>query len=334
MWRDPLVIGFLLALGGVIFINGWTDAPTAIATCVCAGAMDEKRAAMLAALFNLFGIGISFAVSPAVSATVGGLVTLPQKDTPRGLAVLLCGLLATGLWAVAAWFFGLPTSESHGLLAGLSGAAMAWVGARSLNGGAWRLVFVGLGISILGGLLAGGLSWWLVGRGTGNGRDTERRMKRCLTAGAAAMALMHGAQDGQKFVGVWLLAATAVGDRGGRILPVSVLLCALLMGAGTMLGGGRIIRTLGEKLIQTGYREGFAADVGAAVCLLVLTLFGMPVSTTHTKTAALMGVGAAKGRGRLHAVTAAKMLGAWLLTFPACFGVGYFLMMGLLRVLG
>ena len=329
-----LLLCVLMALGGVVFVNGWTDAPTAIATCVCAGAMTERKAAMLAALCNLLGIGLSFAACPAVSATVEGLVTLPNSNPVMGLSVLLCGLVATGLWAVAAWFFGIPTSESHGLLAGLSGAALAWGGRESLNGDAWLLVVFGLGFSLLGGLLFGGASWWLTGRWTKDGRDTERRMKGCLVAGAAVMALMHGAQDGQKLMGIWLLSTALVGDGEAKNVALAVLMCALLMGAGTLLGGGRIIRTLGVELVKTGYREGFAADVGASICLLILTLLGIPVSTTHTKTAALMGVGAAKGRGRLRAVTAAKLLGAWLLTFPACFGVGYALMVGIRRILG
>lgn len=323
---NPFLFCVLASVGAVVFINGWTDAPTAIATCVCSGAMSERRAAVLAAFCNLVGIALSFLISPAVAATVEDLVSLPGQEGSGGLSVLLCAMLATGLWAVTAWFFGLPTSESHGLLAGLSGAAVAYGGVTSLNGGAWLRVLWGLILSVLGGIVIGGISWGVIGARHREGTEAERSMKRCLTVGAAVMALMHGAQDGQKFVGIWLLALTPFGDTTPAVTVTAVIACALLMGTGTLLGGGRIIRTLGERLMKTGYREGFSADVGAALCLLVLTLLGMPVSTTHTKTAALMGVGAAKGRGRLDVVTALKLLGAWLLTFPACFGMGYFLM--------
>lgn len=316
----------LMSVGAVVFINGWTDAPTAIATCVCSGAMRERRAALLAAFCNLAGIALSFLISPAVAATVEDLVSLPTQGKNVGLSVLLCAMLATGLWAVAAWFFGIPTSESHGLLAGLSGAAVAYGGVTSLNSGAWLRVLFGLVLSIFGGILLGGISWGVLGACRREGKDAEDSMKRCLTVGAAVMALMHGAQDGQKFVGLWLLALTAFEKESPASTMTAIVICAALMGMGTLLGGGRIIRTLGEKLIKTGYGEGFAADVGAAACLLMLTLFGMPVSTTHTKTAALIGVGAAKGRGRLDVATALKLLGAWVLTFPACFGMGYFLM--------
>lgn len=334
MSDNGFLIFVLVALGGVIFINGWTDAPTAIATCVASGAMRERRAAMLAALCNLLGVALSFALNPTVTETVQGLVVLPQNDGANSLAVLLCGLLATGIWAVAAWFFGIPTSESHGLLAGLSGAAMAYGGAASIRGAVWIRILLGLGLSILGGLLLGGAVWIVMNVHVAKQRDDERGLGRSLLAGAAAMAFMHGAQDGQKFVGIWLLALSFGGEVGQYTTAIAATVCALLMGTGTVVCGGRIIRTLGEKLVKTGYREGFAADVGAAVCLLLLTLFGIPVSTTHTKTAALMGVGITKGRGRLDAATAAKMLGAWLLTFPACFGIGYFLMMGILRYTG
>ena len=156
-------------------------------------------------------------------------------------------------------------------------------------------------------------------------------MKWGVRIGAASMAVLHGAQGGQKFLGIWLLAMTL---QATKTIPLSVLIfmCAVFMGAGTLVGGGRIIRTLGEKLVKVGAEEGIAADVGAAVCLAFLTLFGIPVSTTHTKTAALMGVGAA-GRGRMDRRVAWRMVGAWLLTFPACGGAAYLGMRSILHLL-
>lgn len=326
--QNPLLLFVLLSVGVVIFVNGWTDAPTAITTCVTSGALSMRRAALMAALCNLAGIAVSAAVSPAVAVTVRGMVRLPAEDGALSLAVLLCAMAATALWAGVAWIFGLPTSESHALIAGLSGAAMAYGGADCIVGDAWLRVALGLLLSLAGGLLAGFLFFVPVEcfcqrHGSEN---TAQGIKRALIAGAAAMAFMHGAQDGQKFIGMWLLALSLGGVGNSGALTVPVLACALLMGAGTLLGGGRIIRTLGEKLVKTGYREGIAADVGAAVCLLFLTLGGLPVSTTHTKIAALMGTGLAKGRGGSDAPTAARLVLAWLLTFPACFGLAYLLM--------
>ena len=332
--QNPLLLVVLLAVGAVIFINGWTDAPTAIATCVTSGALSLRWAVIMAALCNLAGISLSVAVSPAVAVTVRDMVRLPAEDGRLSLAVLLCAMVATALWAVTAWVFGIPTSESHALLSGLSGAAMAYGGAGCVMGGAWLRVVLGLFLSLAGGLLAGFLAFVVVDCfcQRHGGENTARGMKRALTVGAAAMAFMHGAQDGQKFIGMWLLALSLGGAGDSASSAVPVLACALLMGTGTLVGGGRIIRTLGEKLVRSGYREGLAADIGAAVCLLFLTLGGLPVSTTHTKTAALMGTGLAKGRGGSDMPTAAKLVLAWLLTFPACFSLAYLGMKGLLIV--
>lgn len=323
IWHDPWLMAVLVAVGLVIFVNGWTDAPCAIATCVASGVMSKRRAALLAAIFNLLGIAVCTTASPAVAKTVMESVFLPYDHPDRALAVLLCALVATALLAVLAWAFGIPTSESHAMLAGLSGAAFACEGVAGLNGRAWSLILLGLALSLLGGIFAGGLGWAIVGRRCLPSQ--ERQIKKWMTTGACAMAFVHGAQDGQKFIGFWLMA-TSLRAGDGTQTAASAVACALLMGTGTLLGGARIIRTLGEKLLKTGYREGFSADLGAAACLLLLTLLGIPVSTTHTKTAALMGVGAAKGRGRIDPCTVAKLLGTWILTFPACFLAGFGLM--------
>lgn len=327
-----LFFAVMAAVGGVIFVNGWTDAPTAIATCVTAGAMKERRAALMAAVCNLLGIAVSGLVRPAVAMTIKGMVHLPEDRADVAMTALLCALASVGLWAVTAWWFGIPTSESHGLLAGLTGAALAVGGVDSVDGEAWLRVILGLLISIGGGLLAGFLCSAVLSVVIQRRGRRDDAMKWGLRIGAAAMALLHGAQDGQKFLGIWLLAMTL---QATESIPISLLifLCAVFMGAGTLVGGGRIIRTLGEKLVKVGTEEGIAADAGAAVCLALLTLFGIPVSTTHTKTAALMGVGAA-GRERMDWRVAGRMVGAWLLTFPVCGGAAYLGMRVILHLLG
>jgi len=313
----------ILVVGGAIFVNGWTDAPTAIASCVASGAMKENRAVVMAAVCNLFGIAVACAVRPTVAMTVKGMVTFPEGRADVALGALFCAMASVCLWAVAAWWFGIPTSESHGLLAGLTGAALAVGGLDSVSVNAWLRVGAGLFISLLGGFAAGlvfavAVSFLLQKK---RGLRRESTMGLWLRVSAAAMAFLHGAQDGQKFVGVWLLAVS-LGAGPTISQPMLIVMCAVFMGLGTLIGGGRIIRTLGEKLVAVGMEEGIAADLGAAACLLLLTLGGIPVSTTHTKTAALMGVGAA-GRGMLDRRVAARMVGAWLLTFPACGGLSY-----------
>lgn len=316
----------LLAVGAVIFVNGWTDAPTAIAVCVTSGALGERRASVLAAVCNLLGVGLSLALRPTVTETITSLVRFPEGAPRAGLAVLLSALAVTVLWGVAAWFWGLPTSESHALFAGLSGAAMAYGGASCLRAAAWGRVLFGLGFSLAGGALFG----WIFRR-LAAGQRYIRGGRSGLIAGACATAFLHGAQDGQKFVGLWLLALS-LSCRETEPLWLGVP-CAMLMGLGTLLGGGRIIRTVGEKLVRADVRDGVAADLGAALCLGLLTWGGWPVSTTHVKTAALAGAGIAKGRGRTDAATAARLFWTWLLTFPACFGAGFIFMKLLLRLL-
>ena len=328
-----MLVAVILAVGAVVFVNGWTDAPTAISSCVVSGVLSLRRAAILAAICNLLGIALSSAVRPAVTATVQGMVSLPTGASKLSLAVLLCAMAGTAVWAVVAWFFGIPTSESHALLAGLSGAAVSWGGWSAVRLDAWRRVALGLGLSLVGGAVLGFLIFAAAERVWRKGdAATEKGVGRMLVFGAATMAFMHGAQDGQKFMGMWLLALSFGGgteiSRGGMVAA-----CALLMGMGTLIGGGRIVKTLGQNLVKTGLREGFSADLGAAVCLLLLTLAGFPVSTTHTKTAAIMGTGIAKGRGGWDTPTVIKLFLTWLLTFPICFLLSYWGMKRLLPLL-
>lgn len=325
--NNPLLFWTVLAIGAVVVVNGWTDAPCAIATCVSSGAMPLRGAAVLAAVCNLIGIGISAVLHPAVIATVCDTVRLP-RDGGLSLTVILCAMIATAAWAVVAWFFGIPTSESHALLSGLSGAAVAYGGIGCVVGKAWIRVAVGLVLSLVCGILMGFLAYQAFGgrRAT----HSERNAKTVLTAGAVAMALMHGAQDGQKLIGFLLLAFSLGGVRE-EVHPLLILFVALLMGTGTLLGGGRIIKTLGRDLVLAGYREGVSADIGAAACLLLLTWGGFPVSTTHTKTAALMGVGVARGKGGTDGKTALRLFAVWLLTFPSCFALSYLAMRLVMR---
>ena len=226
---SPLV---LLTLA-VIFVNGWTDAPNAIATAVGTGALRMGRAIALAAVCNLLGAVLSAALCPAVVATVleiGDFSARAQAQT-----ALCAALLSIVLWAVAAWAFGIPTSESHALLAALSGAAVALQGTLSgVSMAAWGKVLWGLLLSALLGLMLGGglcvLMRLLLGRGSLE--RAAQRFRRWQIAGAAAMAFCHGAQDGQKFLGVLLLAAALRTGRPPQLESAPLweaLLCALVM---------------------------------------------------------------------------------------------------------
>lgn len=291
----------LMLLSAVILVNGWTDAPTAIATPVCAGVLSFRRAVILAAVCNLAGVVCTTAVSDAVARTLWSMADFGHQ----ALTALTAALAATALWGILAWRFGIPTSESHALIAGLMGAALA-IGAGRLHPEPLLWVLFGMALSLL-------LGWAL-------GRLLGRRLpkggawfyRRAQVLGAALTAFLHGAQDGQKFLGVLALILTL--EHGGYALHRwESVTCAALMALGTLLGGRRIVETVGKKMVTLDPRSGFAADLGCAGSLTLCTLLGLPVSTTHAKTAAILGAGASPDAG------VASSLGiTWLLTFPAC----------------
>ena len=314
---------------GVLFVNGWTDAPNAIATVVTGRVMPVGRALAMAAVCNVLGAAAAAAANAAVIRTVNTIVDFGTDSRPA-LTALSAALCAVVVWAVAAWWFGIPTSESHALLAGLTGAALALQGGLSaVNGGAWAKVLWGLALSVAVGF---GLGWAVCRllRALCRGRDRlalSRVFRAAQIGGGAAMAFCHGAQDGQKFMGILLLGmALSMGEGGAAALAPPlwlVLLCAGVMGLGTAVGGRRIIRAVGMDMVRLEGYQGFSADAAGAVSLLLSTAWGLPVSTTHAKTAAMLGAGAAV---RPHAVdwrVARDMALTWAFTFPGCGAVGY-----------
>lgn len=299
----------------VIFINGWTDAPNAIATAVGSGALSFRQGVTLAAGCNFLGCAVAGVLFPAVAATIGDLIVFSGGDW-AALTALCAAMLSILLWAVLAWRFGLPTSESHGLIAGLSGAALA-LGAQTarMNGDAWAKVIAGLFLSLLAGALAGwGVRRWL------SGRPCNAALWQKIAAGG--MAFLHGAQDGQKFMAL-LLMADGLGGRETAPSLMLALLCAGVMALGTALGGKPIVEKVGSELTALTAVDGLAADVGAGGCLLVCSVLGLPVSTTHTKVAAICGAGWAKDRGGVSLRPLVEIAGAWALTFPACAALAY-----------
>jgi len=295
------VLPVLALLAAVILVNGWTDAPNAIATPVAAGVLSFPAAAALAAICNLLGVVCTAAVSDAVARTLYSIADFGGD----ALTALTAALAATVLWAVWAWRFGIPTSESHALVSGLTGSALA-LGVDRLHAGPLLWVGFGLVLSLVLGWALGKLFRRLLPP------HGERFYRRGQIIGAALTAYLHGAQDGQKFLGV--LALLLALEHEGPALPSwAGWSCAALMALGTLLGGRRIIETVGKKMVLLTPRSGFAADLGCAAALTVCTLLGLPVSTTHAKTAAILGAGSSPD-GRV----ASSLGAAWLLTFPAC----------------
>lgn len=295
----------------VIFVNGWTDAPNAIATAVGSGALSFRRGVALAAVCNFIGAALACLCFPAVADTMGELVDFSSAQA--ALTALNAALLSIVLWAVAAWRFGLPTSESHALLAGLSGGAFALgAGAASLSAGAWVRALAGLALSLPAGVLAGRLF-----RGALAGR--VRRPAAWQMGGAALTALLHGVQDGQKFLALLLLTDGLDGEQSCSRLALA-LLTAGVMALGTALGGEPIVEKVGSELASLSPADGLAADLGAGAVLLICSALGLPASTTHAKVAAICGA----GRGADRRVMG-QMAGAWALTFPACGAMAFLL---------
>lgn len=324
----PFAVVSLLTIG-VIMVNGWTDAPNAIATCISTRALPPGKAILMATIFNFLGILAMTALNASVAMTIYNMVDF-GGNAQEALTALCAALFAIVLWATAAWWFGIPTSESHALIAGLSGAAIAVHGSfDGINGTEWIKVLYGLIFSLLVGFGLGFATVKLIERIC---RRIDRRktgdfFQGAQITGAALMAFMHGAQDGQKFMGVFLLGiflAKGQGDASSFTVPLwLMLLCSGVMAFGTSIGGLRIIKTVGMNMVQLEKYQGFAADLAAGGCLLISSLTGMPVSTTHTKTTAIMGVGAAKRLSSLNWGIVKEMLMAWALTFPGCGLVGY-----------
>lgn len=322
-----LAITVTLTLG-VIFVNGWTDAPNAIATCVTTRCMRVRSAIIMSAICNFFGVLIMTHVNASVASTISNMVDF-GGDTTMALVALCAALFSIVVYSVGASIFGIPTSESHSLIAGLTGAAIALGGAGGVNMNEWIKVIYGLAMSLLFGFAIG----WATAKVVTvicsglDRRRTDTFFTYAQIFGAATMSFMHGAQDGQKFIGVLFLGvAFAAGraDVAGAVIPVWLMvLCSVTMGLGTSVGGEKIIKSVGMDMVKLEKYQGFSADLSSSLCLLVMTVLGIPVSTTHTKTSAIMGVGAVRRLSAINFGIVKDMMLTWIFTFPGCGIISY-----------
>ena len=329
MVANPMLLVSTILTLGVILVNGWTDAPNAIATCVSTRAIGVRKAIIMAAVFNFLGVLIMTTVNASVAFTIYNMVDF-GGDSKLALIALCAAMAAIVIWATAAWYFGIPTSESHALIAGISGAAVAIQNSFSgINGAEWIKVLYGIGLSTLLGFGLGYISSKLtvaIFRNK-NRLKSEKFFSGAQVAGGAAMAFMHGAQDGQKFMAIFLLgAAMSAGQATATSFVVPVwlmILCSAVMGLGTSIGGYRIIKSVGMDMVKLKPYQGFAADFSATTCLLISSLTGIPVSTTHTKTTAIMGVGAARRMSNVNWGVVKELVLTWVFTFPGCGLLGF-----------
>jgi PiT family inorganic phosphate transporter len=259
----------------------------------------------------------------AVAKTIGkGFVDAEVVN----LITVAGAMISIIIWSSIAAYFGLPTSESHALVAGLTGAGLATAGPDALLWEGWRKVIIGLGFSTF---LGFGFGYFLIlviawiFRNVPPGK-VKKIFGRLQVLSAAFMALGHGSNDGQKFIGAFTLALFISGWIPTFHVPFWViLLCAVVMGIGTSVGGWRIIKTMGVKLVKLETYHGFAAETGAASAIQIASVLGIPLSTTHTINTAIMGVGASRRFSAVRWGVARQIVAAWILTFPVCGAISW-----------
>lgn len=329
LMQNPTLVAVTLLNIGVIVVNGATDAPNAIATVVGTRCMTPKAAIIMAAVCNFFGLLLITLVSTAVASTIFKMVDF-GGDSHLALIAVMAAMVAIIVWGATAWYFGIPTSQSHSLIAGLTGAAIALQGGfDGVNWGEWSKVIYGILLSTFAGFGLGWLTAKIVARLFRNAdrRKSDRFFKWAQIVTGGGVAFMHGAQDGQKFMGIFILAISLAAGTGQSVdmtIPLWLMVfCALNMGLGTAVGGKKIIKSVGMDMVKLEKHQGFSASFSGTICLIVATFAGLPVSTTHTKTTAIMGVGAAKRKSAVKWGVAIDMVKTWVLTFPGCGLLGF-----------
>ena len=296
------------------FMNGFHDAANSIATIVSTRVLKPQHAVIWASMFNFIAY---FLFELKVAGTIGkGTITPAIVDH----YIVFGALVGAILWNIITWYYGIPSSSSHALIGGLVGAALAKVGPEALIlSGIWKIIafifiarFLG---SFIGGFLMVAVSWLCR---TTAPRKVDKYFRRLQLLSAAAYSLGHGGNDAQKTVGIiWmLLMAAHMAPADGHIPAWVVLSCYTAMGLGTMFGGWRIVKTMGNRITKLNQPRGFCANSGGAVTLFLATALGIPVSTTHTITGAIAGVGSTRGSRRVRWGVAGGIVWAWVLTIP------------------
>src|SRR6187401_183272 len=312
------------------YVNGFHDAANSIATVVSTRVLSPGKAVIWAAFFNFVA---AFTFGTAVAVTIGsGMIDVKVVT----FSVIFGGLVGAIVWDLITWYFGLPTSSSHALIGGYAGAAVAKAGFAAIIPSGWTLTLIFILLSPFIGLLSGLLLmtalFWLFRR-TPPSR-VDRWFRRLQLVSAAFFSLNHGANDAQKTMGIIAGILFAGGYIATFTIPFWVVLLAhTAIGLGTLAGGWRIIHTMGSKITKLQPVGGFAAETGAATALMVATLTGVPVSTTHAITGAIVGVGATRRLSAVRWGVAGQIVWAWVLTIPAAFSIGAATYM-LLRLFG
>lgn len=325
MTSTLIFIYFVIVLAFIFdFINGFHDAANSIAIMVATKVLKPLTAVLWAAFFNFIAF-LFFHLS--VATTIGSGLIEPHIITPY---VLFAALLGAIIWNLLTWYFGLPSSSSHGLIGGLVGAALVAGGWHVLN---WHGLLPVLIAIVLSPLLGLSISWLLIKLANIflkdiNSDKTQGWAKRAQFVAGALLSLSHGGNDAQKTMGIIAVLLFSTGLLNGHFyVPFWVIIsCNFVMGLGTLIGGWRIVHTLGNKITQLTPLSGGCAATGAALTLFAATDLGIPVSTTHTVTGAILGVGSTNGWLNTHWPTIRRIMWAWVLTIPAAGLIASFIM--------
>jgi PiT family inorganic phosphate transporter len=313
LWVVMLLVFLALAFD---FMNGFHDAANSIATVVSTGVLKPAQAVVFAAFFNLIAI---FVFHLSVAATVGKGIVMPGVVDTHVVFGALTGAIT---WNIVTWYYGIPSSSSHALIGGIVGAVLAKAGASALIASGVLRTVAFIFISPLLGFLLGSLMMvavaWLFRRTTPS--RVDKWFRRLQLVSASAYSLGHGGNDAQKTIGIiWmLLIATGYASASDASPPGwTIISCYIAIALGTMFGGWRIVKTMGQKITKLKPVGGFCAETGGALTLFMATALGIPVSTTHTITGAIVGVGSTQRASAVRWGVAGNIIWAWILTIPA-----------------
>lgn len=329
--NSPSLIVITLLISVAMFMNGLNDAPNSIATCVGTRCLSPKKALVLASIFDFLGVILMTFITTEVVETMFNIAGF-DSSAQYNLVALASALTATLLWSAITYMLKVPSSQSHALIAGISGAAIALKGDFSaVDLSQLKKVLYGLIIINLLSFVLGFVITKIIEKicREKDRRKTNKFFRKFQIVGAASMSFMHGAQDGQKFMGIFLLGigiSKGVTNLSDFSVPLWLMIyTSLLITLGITLGGMRIIKTVGTKVVKLEKYQGAAADMSSSISLIISSVLGIPASTSHSKSCAVMGVGASKRLSNVNWKIAQNMVLTWLITFPGCGVLGFVL---------
>lgn len=313
----------------LIFVNGFTDAPNAITTVVSTNVLKFRKAAFISAIFNLLGIILMSLINFRVANGISNIIIL--ENGKLGIIALLSGILACIVFSCIASIFGIPTSETHGLIAGLVGSATTLKNINNINVYECLNVVLGLILSVIGSIVVTKITYKLLKNILY--KINSQKIKTWQKFALYCISFMHGAQDGQKFIGLVILYMSIV--KGSYMVQNSaiqniwiIIFVAIVMCIGVAIGGRKIVENVGKNTVELDNVKGIVSDIGTAINLFIASILGFPVSTTHVKTMSIISLGdSIQNKKYIN-----DIYKAWIWTFPFCFALGYFISKILMKI--